>query len=187
VIAVEVYRLASVTPTTVLAEDTVSGKTLEMAVRMLDEARDDVIHADQKSSLLLAALGVGFGAVVGGQLQSGWDSSVLTVCGQVFWWIGVASAVAAVGMAAWAIWPRYKLDDSPKYGITYWGHVAALTGPEELTTTLKKQEVTSLDRTSHQLYILSRLVLKKYRRVRAALVLAGAAGVLMGAATVFFS
>lgn len=55
-----------------------------------------------------------------------------------------------------------------------------------MTTALKSQEVTSLDRTSHQLYMLSRLVLKKYRRVRAALVLAGSAGLLMGGAAIFF-
>ncbi len=161
-----------------------SKKTQEMAQRMLEEARADVVHADQKSSLLLAALGVGFGAVVGGQLQAGWDSSTLSVCGQVLWWIGVAAAIVAVGMAACAIWPRYDLDDSPKYGVTYWGHVAALNGPAELKSTLKEQEVTSLDRTSHQLYMLSRLVLKKYRFVRAALILAGSAGLLMGAATI---
>lgn len=160
------------------------GKTQEMAQRMLDEARADVVHADQKSSLLLAGLGVGFGAVVGGQLTAGWDSSGLTVSGQIVWWLGVVSAIVAVGMSAWAIWPRYKLDDSPRYGITYWGHVAAFENATELRDALKDQEVTSLDRTAHQLFMLSRLVLKKYRRVRAALILAGSAGLLMGAATI---
>lgn len=160
------------------------GKTQDMAQRMLDEARADVLHADQKSSLLLAALGVGFGAVLGGQLQAGWDSNTLSICGQVFWWVGVAAAIAAVGVSAWAIWPRYKLGDSPRYGITYWGHAAAFDNATELRDALKNQDVTSLDRTTHQLFMLSRLVLKKYRRVRAALILAGSAGLLMGAATI---
>lgn len=106
-----------------------SGKTQAMAQRMLDEARADVVHADQKSSLLLAALGVGFGAVVGSQLQAGWNSNILSPCGQVIWWTGVVSAVLAVITSAWAIWPRYTLDDRPRYGITYWGHIAALEGP----------------------------------------------------------
>ncbi len=162
-------------------------KTQTMAQSMLEEARADVIHADQKSSLLLAALGVGFGAVVSSQLQSGWDSSSLSARGQVVWWIGVAAAIAAVALATFAIWPRYELDDAPKFGITYWGHVAALKGPKELTEVLKSQELSSLERTSHQLYMLSRLVLKKYRLVRAALILAGTSGLLMGAATLFLS
>ena len=75
------------------------GKTQEMAQRMLDEARADVIHADQKSSLLLAALGVGFGAVVGAQLQAGWDSSILSLPGQISWWLGVVAAIAEIGRA----------------------------------------------------------------------------------------
>lgn len=50
-------------------------KTHEMGQRMFEEARADVTHADQKASVLLAALGIGFGAVLGGQLSAGWDSS----------------------------------------------------------------------------------------------------------------
>lgn len=160
------------------------GKTQEMAQRMLDEARADVVHADQKSSLLLAALGVGFGAVVGGQLSAGWDSSRLSCLGQLVWWVGVVASILAVGMAACAIWPRYVLTDRPEFGVTFWGHAAAFSDPGKLKVALKGQEVKSLDRTTHQLFMLSRLVLKKYRFVRASLILAGSAGVLLGAATI---
>jgi hypothetical protein len=35
---------------------------------MLAEARADVVHADQKASVVLGVLGVGYAAVLGGQL-----------------------------------------------------------------------------------------------------------------------
>lgn len=151
---------------------------------MLDEARADVVHADQKSSLLLASLGVGFGAILGGQLEAGWDPRVLSVTGQIVWWVGVVAAIAAVALATLAIWPRYTLTDQPEFGVTYWGHAAAFEGPGALRDALKKQDVTSLDRTTHQLFMLSRLVLRKYRYVRASLILGGSAGLLLGAATI---
>jgi len=162
----------------------VAKKTYEMAQRMLEEAREDVKHADQKASVLLAALGIGFGAVVGGQLTAGWDSSSLSACGQVVWWSGVVVAILAVAVSALAVWPRYKLDDRPKYGVTYWGHAAAFEDPHQLQAALDEQEVTSMARVSHQLWSLSRVVLKKYRFVRAALVLAGSSGLLLAIAAI---
>src|SRR5664279_417920 len=77
-------------------------KSQEMAQRMLEEARADVIHADQKASVLLAALGIGFGAVLGGQLADGWDSSSLSRGGQSVWWAGV---VVAVLSSPYLLWP----------------------------------------------------------------------------------
>lgn len=44
--------------------------------QMLTEARDDIKHADQKASVLFAALGIGFAAVVGGQLSAGWEAGI---------------------------------------------------------------------------------------------------------------
>ena len=158
--------------------------THAMAQQMLDEARADVVHADQKASVLLAALGVGFGAVLAGQLSAGWDSGSLTFAGQLLWWMGVASAALAVAASALAVWPRYRLERSPKYGVTYWGHVAAFADPKRLEQVLRNQEVSSLARTSHQLWMLARVVLRKYRYVKAALLLAGAAGLLLGLAAV---
>lgn len=158
--------------------------TLGMAQQMLEEARADVTHADQKASVLLAALGIGFGAVLGGQLSSNWDSSRLTTFGQVLWWLGVVAAVLSVAAAALAVWPRYKLDDRPTYGITYWGHAASFDDPKQLRAALDAQEVSSTARTSHQLWSLSRVVLRKYRYVRAALILAAVSGALLGFAAV---
>jgi Family of unknown function (DUF5706) len=152
--------------------------------RMLFEAREDIGRADQKASILLAALGVGFAAVLGGQLAGNFNSSSLSPGSQILWWIGVAGAVASVAFSAAAVWPRYKTDDSPRYGITYWGHIAAFEDLEQFEKALATQDTTSERRTRHQLWRVSGLVRLKYQLVRAALVCGGAAGVLLGLAAV---
>ncbi len=157
---------------------------LDMALRMLEEARADVVHADHKAGLILAALGVGFGAVLGGQLAAGWDSGKLSIPGQALWWAGVVLAVFAVASSALAVWPRYKLDDEPDYGITYWGHAAAFDNASFLQAALEEQAATNMARTAHQLWRVSRLVLVKYRSVRAALIFASASALLLGLAAV---
>jgi len=157
---------------------------LAMAENMLMEARADVVHADQKATMILAALGLGFGAVLGGQLSAGWDSGKLTPLGHNIWWTGVVLAVLAVSCAVMAVWPRYFLDKAPPHGMTYWGHAAAFENAEHLQAALEKQAVSNMARASDQLFLISRLVLKKYRYVRAALILASAAGLLLGLAAV---
>lgn len=158
--------------------------------RMLEEARTDVQNADQKASLLLATVGVGFGVIVGGQISSGWRAAdALSVGGQVLWWIGAAMALASVVTASSAVWPRYRLDDAPKYGITYWGHAASFTDPVELQAALVREhadhEALITDRVIHQLWRLSRIVLQKYRWIRVSLLLAGGAGIALSVAVVF--
>lgn len=146
----------------------------DMCAQMLAEARTDVAQADQKASILLAALGVGFGAVLGGQLAGGFDSADLSPLGEVVWWLGVGLATASIVCAALAVWPRYRTDDHPQYGITYWGHIAAFDSLAELEAAMAGQQNTAR-RTTHQLWRLSRVVLVKYRCVRLALILSASA------------
>ncbi|MFC5931545.1 Pycsar system effector family protein [Cryobacterium melibiosiphilum] len=100
-------------------------KTQDSVRQMLAEARDDASRADQKASVILAALGIGFGAVLGGQLAGNFDSGQFSDAGEVVWWAGALLATVSVSLAVLAVWPRYRVDDSPQYGMTYWGHVAA--------------------------------------------------------------
>lgn len=160
-------------------------KAHEAIGQMLIEARDDVKHADQKAAVILAALGIGFGAVLGGQLAGNFDSGSFSCPGQIVWWFGVIIAAGSVALAVLAVWPRYVLDDSPKYGMTYWGHIAAFKELSDFEDALDDADVTSRRRTNHQLWRLSRLVLLKYRYVRAALICGlGAAALLALAAIV---
>ena len=151
--------------------------------QMLSEAREDVTRADQKASVLLAALGIGFAAVLGGQLAGHFDSSKLSPYGQIFWWAGVIAAVASVVLAAISLWPRYKLNDRPEHGITYWGHIAAFKTLQEFEASLEDQGPATNARGRHQLWRLSRLVLLKYRLLRASIICTGGAGFLLGLAS----
>lgn len=156
---------------------------------MLQEARDDVQHADQKASLLLAAAGVGFGVIISGQMSSDWRAdTVLSMPGQILWGFGIALAVACITAAAVAVWPRYRLETMPRYGVTYWGHVAAFKDPYRLGTALAKtdSDAKARERVLHQLWSLSRIVLRKYRWIRVSLLLGAGAGVALSAAVVFF-
>jgi hypothetical protein len=152
--------------------------------QMLSEARDDVQHADQKASVLLATLGIGFAAVIGGQLAGNFDSSKFSPCGQILWWAGVVAAVASVALSAWALWPRYKLDDRPEYGITYWGHIAAFKTLDDFDGALSEQGNATNRRGRHQLWRLSQLVLTKYRLIRSAIICGGVSGLLLGLASI---
>lgn len=155
----------------------------EVAERLLAEARADVVQADQKASLLLAALGVGFGAVVGGQLSAGWSPSSLSMPGQIVCWAGVLLAIVGVAGAAIAVWPRYDLSRSA-LGITFWGHAAGEKSASDLQTKLETQASTEMSRTSDKLWRVSRLVLVKYRWLRLALIAAAAGALTTAIATI---
>lgn len=144
---------------------------------MLAEARADVVFADQKASMVLAALGIGFGALIGGLLAGDWRPSKLNGLGEAIWWAGAVAAVVSVASAACAVWPRYSTKEAPKE-ISYWGHVAHFDSVEGFIAALDETPVDHLHRTRHQLWRLSRIVRTKYRLVRGAIGSAAAAGAL---------
>jgi hypothetical protein len=155
----------------------------EMARILLAEARADVAQADQKASLLLAALGVGLGAILGGQLSTGWTPFSLSTPGQVVWWTGIVIAIIGVAGAAIAVWPRFSLAQGEN-GITYWGHAAGEKSAAELQTKLESQSASDISRTSDQLWSVSRIVLAKYRWVRLSVIAAGAGALTTSIAAV---
>ena len=154
--------------------------------QMLEETREDARSADQKASVLLAAFGIGFGALLASQLQAdGWRPTLLSPAGGALYTLGLVLAGVAVAAASGALWPRYQLDVSPRHGISYWGHVAAFKSLADLDDALSRTPSRDTLRTRHQLWQLSRLVLKKYRLIRASLCTAALATALLVVATVF--
>lgn len=154
----------------------------KVASQMLAEARADVVQADQKASILFAALGIGYGAVLGGILSSGWEPTKLPIGGVVLWWIGVVTAAGAIAASALAIWPRYTVKND-EGAVTYWAHAAAFGTWQALVEALDEQDPDDVDRDGHQLWRLSRVVLNKYRFVRLSIVLAGGAAVVLALST----
>lgn len=158
------------------------GDSLEQ--QMLVEARAEVSQADQKASILLAALGIGFGVILAAQLERKWDAvTYLSPTGASLWWIGAVSAGLSVAAAALAIWPRFTGKDVRK-GVTYWGHVATFRNVQALSVALDGQAIQTRARTRHQLLRLAKLVRLKYSLVRVALALAALAGALLAVAAI---
>lgn len=140
---------------------------------MLAEARTEVSYADHKASMVLAALGIGFGAVVGGLLAGSWTPSAQGD-GEFAWWLGACLALLSVAFAAGAVWPRYS-GRKNSGDLFYWGQVSAVTSFEELSKMLDAEPLPPGARTRHQLWELSKIVAMKYRLIRAAFVSAGLA------------
>lgn len=93
-------------------------------------------------------------------------------------------AILAVAASALAVWPRFNTRDHPQFGVTYWGHAARHKCLPDLVEAFTKSDSTSPQRTLHQFWRLSRLLLLKYWLVRLSLILAGASGLALGAATI---
>ena len=144
---------------------------------MLAEARAEVVQADHKATLVLTVLGVGGGALLGGVLAGNWQPSYYDAPGEAFWWVGAVAGAMALLSAAVAVWPRWSTTDVSN-GVFYWGHVATFATESDLAAVLDQQTSGDSDRTRHQLHRLSRIVARKYSLVRAAMLLAGLAGLL---------
>jgi len=138
--------------------------------RMLAEAREDVANADQKASTVLAGLGVGVGAVVGGVLAGDWRPTSLQPPAMVLWWAGTVAVLAAMGCAAAAVWPRYDGRDAAE-GVYSWAHVASYPTVAAFSEALGTTD--PLARLRYQLWAISKIVATKCRLVRWAMVLAG--------------
>lgn len=155
---------------------------LDTEIVMLQEARDEVASADQKASVILAVLGIGLGVVLSGVVEGAWRPSDLAFWAQVIWWSGMGLGALAAYFAGSAIWPRYRRADVTD-GIRYWGHVAEFGSLPEIEAALDRDGVPLRQRTRHQLWRLSHVVVRKYLNVRRAMASAAAAGVLAATAT----
>lgn len=144
---------------------------VELAI--LAEARNEVGAADHKASMVLAVLGIGFGALLGGLIARDWSPGQLDGFGRAAWTIGALLAGGSVFSAAAAVWPRFTVPAKTRE-IHYWGHVAALDSARELEDVLDQRPPSLTDRTRHQMFELSRIVARKYAWVRRAMRLAAA-------------
>ncbi|MBE1874985.1 Pycsar system effector family protein [Myceligenerans pegani] len=148
---------------------------------MLQEAREEVLSADQKASVILAVLGIGSGIVLSGVVEGAWQPSGLQPWAQYVWWGGMGLGALAAYFAGSALWPRYRRADVAD-GIRYWGHVAAFDSLPELEAALDRSKISLRQRTRHQLWRLSHVVARKYLHVRRSMAAAAVAGALAAVA-----
>lgn len=153
------------------------GSPSDVELAMLTEARNEVGAADHKASMVLAVLGIGFGAVLAGLIARDWSPAELNPAGTVLWWTGALAAVSSVVAASSAVWPRFTLPPRSEV-VFYWGHVATFRTLPELEDALDEHPPRLEDRTRHQLFELSRIVARKYSCVRIAMQLSAVAAPL---------
>ncbi|MDX3855468.1 Pycsar system effector family protein [Streptomyces sp. AK02-01A] len=75
---------------------------------MLTETREELAKADQKSSLLLASLGVAVAALIGALSGGVIDPLRFGIAGQLFFWTGCGAAAVSLFLLGAAVLPRIK-------------------------------------------------------------------------------
>jgi len=156
----------------------------EYVVKLLDEAREEVLRADQKAGVVLFVLGIGLGALLAGLIRGDWTPVERGTLFVVLWWLGSIILLGAVVASALAVWPRLR--SAPvSNDIMYWGDVSRTESPAELASRLEGQETDSTDRLVEELWHLSRIVMQKYQLIRAGLLLAAVGFVLHVVAALF--
>jgi hypothetical protein len=139
------------------------------AATVLLETREELVRADSKASLLLAAAGVAVGAVIAAVLAGSWSPDSLSALGGHLWWVGVAAAAVGIAALGYSVFPRTKRSGSatgPIFG--YYADMAGLTS-DELARLIRNSTQRLDDRVIDQLRQISKIVVRKYRGVRIAL------------------
>ena len=157
-----------------------SDKALEHARHFLAEAREELSRAESKAAVLLAAQGVVVGALLAALMTRRWTPFELRD-GVVewTWWLGIVCLVFAVVCLAAAVWPKIGSSDSAKRRPAFFGDFARFEDAQKLAAALRmRDEADALERAANQVLLVSRIVRRKYRFIRASMVLLGTAAAL---------
>ena len=148
----------------------------EFVLRMLDECRDEVKISDSKASIMFGAVAAVLAFMLNvildpsSQLRTNGDVVVVAT-------VSIIGFFVAFGLLALTVTPRLAPPAPGK--ARYFVEIAAFEDAAALTDVLEVDARTSVDRHVYQLHVLSRIVERKYRRLRNAMwVLAGAMGLL---------
>ncbi|MGW2308708.1 Pycsar system effector family protein [Actinomadura luteofluorescens] len=155
-----------------LNEGETSGEEFAIyAEKLLHGAREEVKQADAKASLLLAASGVAFGAILSAALAGSAKLSASTTPAAWAWWTGLGLAAAGVILLGLAVYPRTRRSaDVPLHLVAYFGDIANYprdTLEARVIRTLASPATPTLD----QLYEVAHIAAGKYALIRRSLCL----------------
>lgn len=154
-------------------ENAAEERTHAYALAMLVDSREELVRADQKAAILLAAGGVLVGALLASLLPGEAPPEGLGALTRLLWWGGSALALAGVGCFGWAVFPRTRGIGGRSEVVGYYGDVAAYRNNAALRRALEVSASRELDRLVSQLSEVSRIVVYKYQLLRAGIVLFG--------------
>ena len=157
----------------------------ELVESLLSDAREELGRADGKASILLSAVGIVVSVLLAGAIARDWNPTRLTTF-EWLWWIGTMTGAFAILALGAAVWLRIEHRAS-RDKLTYFGHVANFENIEALIAGLdwRASAASPQDRAIDQLFTVSKIVGKKYRRIRLGMGLFGAASLLSTAAVIF--
>lgn len=151
----------------------------EYVQEMLKEAREELVRADAKASLILASSGVAIGALMAGLLAGSWGPSDLDNRIEWLWWLGASAAGYGLYRLAESVFPRTDRKGEAPAVLAYYGDINKETG--DLATLKQKLADSSAhaqDRYVDQLRQVSRIVGAKYAGIKMGLLMLGVAAVL---------
>jgi MFS family permease len=169
---------------------------------LLDEGREELNRADAKASILLSAAGIIFAALITGVLAGTWTPHKLHhhPATEVAFWFGLAVGVLGIGLLAWAVLPKIR-HAGRRESLAYFGHVVAFNenpwvvrketrrkrddlGKAELKAAIRAVSAGRFDRTVDQVWTISHIVNRKYRRIRRGMLALGVSATLCIAAII---
>lgn len=136
-----------------------------LASDLLRETREEVGRADGKASTLLGAVVIVLGLFVAAILAGSWTPLRLPVVAALLWWIGAGFAGLGVVLLCTCIYPNVG-NQLTKQVLGYFGHINLYDTREELAEALREHAERPLDRLTDQLFVISRIVQRKYRFMR---------------------
>lgn len=156
---------------------------------LLDEGREELARADGKASILLSAAGIVVAALLAGVLAGTWTPNKLHryPATEVAFWVGLGVAVLGLVLLGLAVLPQTRHTGS-KETLAYFGHVVrfserghAIRGTARrardaeskklLKEAIRAASAGRFERTVDQVLIVSRIVHRKYRLIRWALLI----------------
>jgi hypothetical protein len=152
-----------------------------MASDLLRETREELGRADTKASTVLGAVVIVLGLFVAAGLAGSWSPLNLRPFSAFLWWIGVISAGSGVVLLSACIYPNVS-NQLTKQVLGYFGHINLYATRDELIAALREHGERPLDRLGDQLFVLSRIVRRKYRLMRWGMWSLGAAVLLISLA-----
>jgi hypothetical protein len=153
---------------------------------LLSATREELVRADNKASLLLAAAGVAIGVTVAGLISRDWSPHMLDNRVEWLWWLGAASVVYGLWCLGAAIYPVTARRGAPPAVVAYFGDVNAYADRPraELVAALSRSARHEQDRWVDQLVQVSDIAKRKYHRLRHAMWALPAAAVLCTAGVI---
>lgn len=168
------------------------GVVYDVALRLLDETREELARVEGKASFLLGAATVALGVVAAALTSAdGWDPSTLTDGYRTVFWAGIALVGGGVVLLGLVVYPAVRLTrlwfwvrrkKMPPHLANSADYFADLARAETIDNAAERIAVTAgrrHDRTVRQAWILSQLAVFKYTVTRLAFRLFGGAAVVV--------